>query len=85
MFLFALVSISLAFAVSYGMNSNNASEGSEIPSQNNLSDLPEEPPELVIPEEPPELVVPESPIGTLGLIGAFSAAFGMFVIIHKRK
>ena len=76
MFLFALVSISLAFAVSYGMNSNNASEGSEIPSQNNLSDLP---------EEPPELVVPESPIGTLGLIGAFAAAFGMFVIIHKRK
>jgi len=39
------------------------------------------------PESPegPQLVVPESPVGTLGLISALAAGFGIFTITKKRR
>jgi hypothetical protein len=35
--------------------------------------------------EGPLLVIPESPTGTLGLISALAAGFGMFTIVKKRR
>jgi len=35
--------------------------------------------------EGPQLVIPETPIGTLGLINALAAGFGMFAILKKRR
>jgi hypothetical protein len=37
------------------------------------------------PSEEPEFVVPESPLGTLALISALAAGFGIFIIKNKRK
>lgn len=39
------------------------------------------------PENPkePQLVIPESPLGTLGLISALAAGFGIFEIIKKKS
>ena len=35
--------------------------------------------------EGPQLVIPETPIGTLGLISALAAGFGMFALLKKRR
>ncbi len=39
------------------------------------------------PENPkaPVLVVPENPLGTLGMISALAAGFGLFVMTKKKK
>jgi len=42
---------------------------------------PQNPP----PSEGPELEVPESPLGTIGLITAITAAFGLFAVIKQKK
>jgi hypothetical protein len=67
----------------YSFNSSVA-KGTQNPSQNGPTDLPEGPTEPELPQNP-LLVVPEISIGTLGLISAFAAAFGMFALMHKRK
>ena len=71
----ALVCISQILVVSYNLHYNNIAKSSESQPQNNPPDLP----------EGPEFVIPESPIGTLGLISALAAGFGMFAIMKKRK
>lgn len=74
-----LVICSVVFIVlvaSYFMNYRNVPEGSENNQpQNNPSEDTEE----------PQLVIPESPIGTLGLISALAAGFGMFTIMKKKR
>ena len=71
----AIVCISLILVVSYNLYYNGVAKNSENQPQNNPSDLP----------EGPEFVIPESPIGTLGLMSALAAAFGIFAIANKRK
>jgi len=71
----ALVCISQILVVSYNLHYNNIAKSSESQPQSNPPDLP----------EGPGFVIPESPIGTLGLISALAAGFGMFAIMKKRK
>ena len=58
------------------MSYRNISENTE---DNQLQSNPHENP------EEPQLVIPESPIGTLGLVNALAAGFGMFAILKKRR
>lgn len=68
--------ILIVLVASYSMNYRNIPESSEDNQpQNN-------PPENT---EEPQLVIPESPIGTLGLISALAAGFGMFALLKKRR
>ena len=68
--------ILIALVAFYFMNYRNISENTEDnqPQSN--------PPENT---EEPQLVILENPIGTLGLISALAAGFGMFAIMEKRK
>lgn len=68
--------ILIVLVASYSMNYHNIPKNTEDNQpQNN-------PPENT---EEPQLVIPESPIGTLGLISALAAGFGMFTIMKKRR
>jgi len=67
-------------AVFYAVNYLNA--GAQSQPQNTESQPQSNPLESL---EGPELVIPESPIGTLGLISALAAGFGIFAIMKKRK
>lgn len=71
----ALVCLSLILVVSYNLYYNGVAKNSESQPQDNPSDLP----------EGPEFVIPEGPIGTLGLVSALAAAFGIFAVANKRK
>jgi len=71
----ALVCLSLILVVSYNLYYNGVAKNSESQPQVNPSDLP----------EGPEFVIPEGPIGTLGLVSALAAAFGIFAVANKRK
>ena len=71
----ALVCLSLILVVSYNLYYNGVAKNSESQPQDNPSDLP----------EGPEFVIPEGPIGTLGLVSALAAAFGIFAVASKRK
>ena len=68
--------ILIALVAFYFMNYRNISENTEDnqPQSN--------PPENT---EEPQLVIPENPIGTLGLISALAAGFGMFAIMKRRR
>ena len=77
--LIALAVILIVLTASYTINYYNTAQNTgETPSQN----PPEEPPET---PEGPQFVIPESPLGTLGLISALAAGFGMFTIIMKKR
>ena len=72
----ALALVFIILATFYIMNNPNTIQSTEEDQpQNNPPESPEE----------PQLVVPESPIGTLGLISALAAGFGIFTIMKKRR
>ncbi|TRZ53363.1 MAG: hypothetical protein D4S01_01505 [Dehalococcoidia bacterium] len=73
-FLVAIVCLSLILTASYLFNQNNIAKSEPQPQ----SDFAEAPGGSL-------LVIPESSIGTLGILGALAGAFGMFVILKKRK
>jgi len=76
MLLVISIIILIVLVAFYFMSYRNISENTEDnqPQSN--------PPEST---EEPQLVIPENPIGTLGLISALAAGFGMFAILKKRR
>ncbi len=75
LYVISLVIVCSSQILLFSSTFNGIDKSVESSPQNNPPEIP----------EGPEFVIPESPLGTLALISAFSAAFGVFALSKKGR
>ena len=75
LYIISLIIVCISQILLFSSTFNGIGKNVESPPQSNPPEIP----------EGPEFVIPESPLGTLALISALAAAFGVFALAKRGR